>query len=206
MFYAGTVKGLFPKTEASYNLVCRELKRLRLEGRLPFRYLADNTRWVHQQSTYGGIGELINETARLYRRDLWRENPERVEIWIEKDGLNGVVYEVTDGYAAPLYVVRGYSSLSYLHSAAQTITAEGKPTYIYYLGDLDPSGVDIPIKIEQYLRQFAPRAEIHFSRAAVNPEQIAALGLPTRPTKRSDSRAKTFSGESVELDAVPASV
>lgn len=206
VFYAGTVRNLFPKLESSYNLVCRELKRLRLEGRLPFYYLADNTRWVRQASTYGDISELLSDTARLYRRDLWREMSERVEIWIEKDALAGVVFEVTNEFAAPLYVVRGYSSLSYLHSAAETISLERKPTHIYYYGDLDPSGVDIPIKIEHYLREFAPDAEIYFHRAAVNVEQIGVLKLPTRPTKKTDSRAKNFQGESVELDAIPSKV
>ena len=31
------------------------------------------------------------------------------------------------------------------------------------------------------------------------------MGLPTRPTKQSDTRAKKFVGESVEVDAIPSS-
>lgn len=31
----------------------------------------------------------------------------------------------------------------------------------------------------------------------------AAYDLPTRPTKRTDTRAKGFAGESVEVDAIP---
>jgi hypothetical protein len=53
------------------------------------------------------------------------------------------------------------------------------------------------------LREFAPGAEIHIERVAVTPAQIEALGLPTRPTKRSDSRAGSFEGRSVEVDAIP---
>ena len=48
----------------------------------------------------------------------------------------------------------------------------------------------------------APDAEIHFERIAVNPDQIRAWNLPTRPTKKSDSRAKNFGEISVELDAI----
>ena len=33
-------------------------------------------------------------------------------------------------------------------------------------------------------------------------DQIDQYGLPTRPTKKSDSRAKGFAGQSVELDAL----
>lgn len=49
-------------------------------------------------------------------------------------------------------VTRGYSSLSFLHSAAETIEAKNKPTYLYYFGDHDPSGRDITRVTEQRLR------------------------------------------------------
>jgi hypothetical protein len=49
----------------------------------------------------------------------------------------------------------------------------------------------------------APHAEIHFERVGVTPEQIKEWGLPTRPTKTSDSRSKGFGDISVELDAIP---
>ena len=49
----------------------------------------------------------------------------------------------------------------------------------------------------------APKADVHFELAAVTPEQIEQWHLPTRPTKKTDSRAKGFSGESVEVDAIP---
>ena len=96
----------------------------------------------------------------------------------------------------------GFSSLSFLHSAASDINDLGKPAYIYHLGDHDPSGICAAEKIEQTLREFAPDADIHFERLAVLPEQILDWKLPTRPTKKSDSRAKRFKGDSVELDAI----
>jgi hypothetical protein len=54
-----------------------------------------------------------------------------------------------------------------------------------------------------HLREFAPDAEIEFERVAVTPEQIEELKLQTRPTKLTDSRARSFTGESVEVDAIP---
>jgi hypothetical protein len=76
------------------------------------------------------------------------------------------------------------------------------PTYIYHLGDFDPSGVNAGEKIEETLREMAPDAEIHFMRLAVNEYQIKLLNLPSRPTKTTDSRAKNFGDVSVELDAI----
>ena len=99
---------------------------------------------------------------------------------------------------------RGYSSLTFLHSAAKSIEQTGKPAYVYHFGDLDPSGVDAARDIEAKLRRYAPGAEIHFERPAVTRQQVDEWGLPTRPTKMTDTRAKKFTGTSVELDAIPA--
>jgi hypothetical protein len=57
-------------------------------------------------------------------------------------------------------------------------------------------------KIEETLRELAPDADIYFKRIAVTPTQIRAWDLPTRPTKTSDTRAKSFGDISVELDAI----
>jgi hypothetical protein len=113
-----------------------------------------------------------------------------------------VLYEITSQWDVPLMVTRGFASISFLHGAANAILREDKPTYLYYFGDHDPSGVDISRSVEQRLREFAPKAEITFERVAVTPDQIESMGLPTRPTKTSDSRAKNFVGGSVEVDAI----
>ncbi len=98
---------------------------------------------------------------------------------------------------------RGYASLSFLHSAVEEIVEVDWPAFIYQLGDFDPSGQDAARNIEQRLREFAPDAEIHFERLAVTPAQIAEWDLPTRSTKKTDSRAKKFGPVSVELDSIP---
>jgi hypothetical protein len=117
----------------------------------------------------------------------------------------GVIIEETDPYDVPLMVSRGFSSDTYLQSAAAKIEAVNKPAFIYQFGDHDPSGVWIAKKIEEGLHYHAPSAEIHFERVAVTPEQISCWSLPTRPTKRDgNTHAREFSGDSVELDAIPA--
>jgi hypothetical protein len=76
------------------------------------------------------------------------------------------------------------------------------PTFIYHFGDYDPSGVNAGEVIERTLRELAPNAEITFKRLAVTRQQIDRWHLPTRPTKRSDSRSKKFGPLSVELDSI----
>jgi hypothetical protein len=202
VFYQATVRGLVEKSERGYDKVQVDLTRMRRAGELPYGWLTDNTRWQRKPRTYGSVKEALAETARLYRRALWNDAGVYCEVWLEKDALSGVIYPVTAEYDVPLMVARGYSSLSFLHDAAEDIGDLDAPVYIYHLGDFDPSGVNAAETIEASLREFAPDAGIRFERLAVTPEQITQWNLPTRPTKKSDSRAKRFGPISVELDAI----
>jgi hypothetical protein len=202
VFYRATVAGLGPKDERFYDRIGRYLVHMRESEMIPFGDIADNTRWMRKPDSYSSLGSMLVETKKLYRRALWRDQYAYVEVWLEKDALSGVLYDVTSEWDVPLMVTRGYASLSFLHEAAEAIAYEPRPVHIYYFGDYDPSGIDIPKQVEARLRQYAPYADIHFERVAVNPEQIRTLNLPARPTKKSDSRSKTFDGESVEVDAI----
>ncbi|HLH49882.1 MAG TPA: hypothetical protein VKV96_11110 [Roseiarcus sp.] len=202
-FYQATVRGFIEKTEAGYTKVQTDLVFLRRAGEMPYEWLADGTRWRRKPTSYSGIEEALELTARLYRKALWDDLDCYAEVWLEKDALAGVVYPITAKYDVPLMVARGYASLSFLHSSAEYITEIDKPTYIYHLGDFDPSGVNAGEKIEETLREMAPKAEIYFERLAVTKEQINTWKLPTRPTKATDTRSKAFGDISVELDAIP---
>lgn len=204
VFYRLVTANAIPKEDREYKqTVCRLLVKMRREGRIPYGWIADHTRWQRKQATYESMADAIDYWTRAYRRELWDEQDAYVEVWCEKDALAGVLFDVTNRWHVPLMVVRGFSSLSFLHEAGEALSRIEKPVFLYYFGDHDPSGVWISRKIEQEIRAFAPDAEIHFERVAVTPEQIDELNLPTRPTKKSDSRARGFKGESVELDAIP---
>jgi hypothetical protein len=206
VFYRMVSAGVIDKTEAQYkNTICRLLGLMRRERVIPFGWIADNTRWMRKPDTYSGLEAALEYTARTYRRSLWENQNVYVEVWLEKDALAGVLMEETEQWDVPLMVTRGYSSLSFLHSAGEAIDVMGKPAHLYYFGDYDPSGVDITRAVESGIREFAPDAEIYFERVAITTKQIAAMQLPTRPTKTSDSRSKNFADESVEVDAIPPS-
>ncbi len=121
---------------------------MRLEGRIPWSWITDGTRWMHKSVRYGSVEEALEATRQHYRRDYWRELDDYVEVWLEKDALAGVLFRVTDEWGVPLMVTRGFASLSYIHNAAETIQRVGKPTHIYYFGDYDPSGVEIDRNLE----------------------------------------------------------
>ena len=210
VFYRVMSAGAIEKTEAGYNVVGRQLIKLRASGRVPYSYITDGTRLMRKPATWSHLDEMLEDAAASYRRALWHDQDAEVIILSEKDAISGVVLPITARWDVELGITRGYSSVTFAHSLAQTIlcnTEVGKTTFVYNLGDHDASGVDAWRDLVAKVRGFAPVGEFaQFERIAVTEAQIALYQLPTRPSKSSDSRAKGFAGESVEVDALPASV
>lgn len=204
VFYRLVAAGVIAKTEAEYGgTVSRLLVTMRQEGRIPFDWISDNTRWMRKGQSFSGMREALRLTAQTYRRALWNDQHVYVELWIEKDALAGVLMEETNPWDVPLMVSRGMSSITYLYNAAQAMADQQKPCYVYLFTDYDRSGFGIARQIEKRLREFAPDADIHVERLAVTPEQIERWQLPTRPAKAKDEEHGWTGGGCVDLDAIP---
>ena len=211
LYYQLVSRGIVPKTEQAYkNIAVRRSGILRTEGFLDYDKFADATRWMRKPTTDENVDSALGRFANSFRRDLWADSDHYVEIWCEKDALAGVITDITSKYDVPLMVSRGYSSLSFLHSAAMTISrkilVEKKRVSLYHFGDWDPSGQDAARVIEQTISDMVffdlDMFGFRFEKVAVTPDQIEELNLPERPTKQSDPRTKNWTGGSVELDAI----
>jgi len=205
LFYQlASVEQVIPKTEKAYNVVCNYVSDMRLRGWLAWRCITDESRLYFTQQTYSGIGEALDHVSMSYRKDLWQDRQDVVQIWIEKLGLAGTIRPITYQYDVSLLPVRGYNSLTFLHQTAEEIkeaNRAGKRFFIYHFGDYDPSGVNAAETIEDSLQSLGA-GNFNFERMAITRQQIAEYSLPTRPTKRSDTRSKGFAGDSCELDAL----
>ena len=217
VFYQAVVAGLVEKSEAEYqNTVARLLLEMRRAGEIPYSWISDNTRWMRRPATYTGLAQFIETHQRAYRRSLWAEAGTYCEVWVEKEALAGVLYDVTAEYDVPLMVSRGFASESYLYSAADKITDElcdegpALEAVIYYFGDYDRDGFRISHSIEAGLRRLCPQLlpgfedwQLTFERVAVTDHQISLLKLPTRPAKPTATSADWPADRPcVELDAI----
>jgi hypothetical protein len=211
VFYQLVARNIIEKTEEEYQrTVIRLMTKMRLDGSLPFDWIVDETREVRNMETFDSVEDALAHTAQFYRRSALAQSDDYVEIWLEKDALAGVLWDETSDYDVPLMVSRGMPSLTFLYGSAQQIrrAAEaGKRTYIYQFGDHDPSGVLIPKTIEKRLAELCEKMDCPpptVKRMALTEAQITRFNLPTRPTKRrGNTHARTFAGDSVELDALP---
>ncbi len=209
VFYQAVVRGLVPKDEGKgYDVVQRRLVKLRESGEISYDWITDNARMVRGYDRWGGPEGFARDVASLYRRNYWSTSPVAVEVWIEKDALASVLFPVVvEEWGLNLYVARGFASVTYLQNAADFIKHRRKPTFVYVLSDFDPSGMGLAQKIGEELQRRAAPVDVAVQRLAVTPEQITRWKLPTRDTKKTDSRAKKFmekyGDQSVELDAIP---
>jgi hypothetical protein len=203
VFYRVMSAGAVEKSEKAYAAVQREVLKLRRSGILPYEWIADGTRWHVKSRSWDSVEDALDDAASSYRRGLWQDQDVYVEVWSEKEAISSIVSPITNRWDVPLMIARGFASESFLWTTAETIRAAGKPAVVYQLGDHDPSGISAWRHIQRRLTDFAPDVDITFERLAVTEDQIADHDLPTRPTKITDSRAKTFIGDSVEVDAIP---
>lgn len=223
VYYRVVSAGGVEKTEAGYQVIKRQLLKLRRSGVIPYDHIVDGTRQFIGLRAYDDIDQALDDMAASYRRRLWRDQRVAVVMLAEKDAIRGVVEPITLQWDVPFGVVRGYASESFAYDLAIRIRNRGCPVYVYQLGDHDPSGVDAWRDLQRKVSDFlggTEIADVHgrtgrsfaggsvlFQRLAVTAEQIALWDLPTRPTKASDTRAAGWSGGgSVEVDAIPPTV
>ena len=62
-------------------------------------------------------------------------------------------------------------------SAAEFIVDDGRPTYVYILGDFDPSGLCAAEKVGNELTERAASVEVHVEHLAVTHDQDTAMAL-----------------------------
>lgn len=205
LFYRLVVIGAIIKTQAEYKSnVCRLVGKMREEGDLPWHWIVDETRWQRKPESWCSLSKMLEYQQDFYRRDLWNDQGVYVEIWCESDSAAGVLYPITSKWDVPLMAARGFSSKTFLYNAAQTLRFRDEcfqPCHVAYFGDHDPSGVHIDRDIRNKLTQYGA-GDFTFERVAVTPEQIVAWELPGSPPKKSDSRARKFKGEAVEIESI----
>ena len=202
---------LLPDTgKESYGKVQRLLKRYRELGIIPWEWIVDNIRQTVKPSSWSGLDDFADTVRDAYRKNYWAELPDYPQIICEKDSAAGRIAAVTTEYDVALHPLRGYSSITFAHAIAEDWKRSGKNIYCYYVGDFDPSGMDLERSVREKITWYADGVPFHWKRLAVLPEHFDEFNiLPLKP-KKGDTRYKKFvkaHGEKcAEVEAIPANV
>jgi hypothetical protein len=208
LYYQFVARDIIPNKDVEYNRLGAVVNRARLAGLMDWKYITDRTRNVEANSHWTNPGSIIRSAAYSFMLDRWRGQPYRIEVWIEKDALRGVIAGVCEELDVPHFSCRGYTSQSEMWRAGQRLVGHNdrdQKTIILHFGDHDPSGIDMTRDIHERLEMFTG-GRVVVNRMALNMPQVEELGPPPNPAKLSDSRAKnyilTYGHESWELDAL----
>lgn len=209
LFYQFVARGYIANRQSEYKRLSGIISAGRLAGVLDWAHMEDRTRQVRGNAHWEGPEDLLESAAESFHLDLWEDQPFRVEVWIEKDALVGVVEGMCRQWDVPLFSCRGYTSQSEMwsagHNRLRRYGENGQRPIILHLGDHDPSGIDMTRDIEERLSLFA-QTWVEVKRIALNMPQIEEYQPPPNPAKLTDTRAGAYVAEhgyeSWELDAL----
>lgn len=207
LYYQLVARDIIPNTLRSYKHLGGIINDARLAGMIDWNHISDRTRNLQANSHWGSPSSIIDGAAYSYRRDKWATQQHRVEVWIEKDALVGVLDAICPKLDVDYFSCRGYTSQSELYRAAKRVQRYidfGQTPVVIHLGDHDPSGKDMTRDIADRFSLFMGGIEVN--RIALNMDQIEAYMPPPNPAKLTDSRAQAyiaeFGDDSWELDAL----
>lgn len=208
LYYQFVARGWIENKQKNYNRIKNIVSDARLAGLISWDAIVDRTRNLRGNTHWQTPTQVLKAARNSFYMNRWRGQERRVEVWIEKDALVGVIEKPCADLDVSFFSCRGYSSQSETWAAGQRMLRyeqRGLWPVIIHLGDHDPSGVDMTRDIEDRLEMFGCR-KTEVRRVALNMPQVEELKPPPNPTKFTDSRAHgyvtRFGEESWELDAL----
>jgi len=196
VYYKFVKSGLFENADENYNKLKRAVGDGRLAGLIPWDEIEDKERDLYGVTTYAAPEQMMRGLADKYHRDLWEGQQWRPEVWVEKKGMTNVVSDICNQLRVDFFACKGYNSLTEAWKAGQRLAGyikRGQRAIIFYLGDHDPSGLDMVRNNREQIELFAgvPVMVVHL---ALTHDQVQAFGpeLPPNPAKLKDARLEQY--------------
>ena len=207
LYYQLVSRDIIPNLQKEYAKLSTLLVKGRMAGVVDWDAIEDRIRVPYIPYSVDDVDDAIQDTIDQFRLDRQEGQDCYIELWVEKDALSGVLKRITQHYHIRLMVNRGYSSCTAMHDAYERLKRQenaGKETYILYLGDHDPSGLDMIRDIRERLEEFGVNPEVR--QIGLTMKQIKEFNPPPNPAKITDPRATKYIEEygnvSWEVDAL----
>lgn len=205
----------YPKDEAAYGRLCHHLANARRGRLIPYDAIRDDGVTTYRRDHFDDRDCFIRHVRQLgerYTRNKLAGQELHIEVWCEAAGMLPQLDSVAEPFSVRAYSSGGFDSLTAKKDLADRIVRIGKPAVILHLGDFDPSGESIFDSVAQDVAAFVEADRRHglitvdFERVALTREQVAAYDLPTAPPKATDTRSKSWTGGTCQLEALPPNV
>jgi hypothetical protein len=191
------------------NRISRHLVWAREQGEIAWEWIVDETREPERVNAWKNPAAFVRTVKRAYRRDHWAYQPVLVEVISEKSTVRGTLAPVLEEYGVTFRSWHGYVSATKAHELAGEIQRSTQPRVLLYLGDWDPSGLDMSERdAPEQLAEYGSGDGFTWKRIALTEALIAAHNLPgfDVDTKAKDGRYKWYrsahGARAWELDAL----
>lgn len=186
-FYYQAVSALLVKnTKASYRKVGNILKQLRRADLMPWRAMEDKTRHTSDKRGVSDVSVYIDSDldgffeSAYYGRCYIQDQDNYVEVTVEKDALTTLVEKAAYSFCTRVTVSKGQISATFLEQIAERFDRaimKGQTPILLHFGDLDPTGVQVPLSIQNGLSEHHS-IEVDVQQMALTPEQCYDHDLP----------------------------
>ena len=204
LYYQLVTSNIISNKDPEYKKIGHLLKEGRMAGIVDWDAIEDRLRKPQRPYYVTDVADAIDDTVEYYRLDRQIGQPHNLLVIVEKDALSGVLSPTTDEYMVPILVNRGYGSCTAMHDLHVLFDQDERPGKILYIGDHDPSGLDMIRDVKERIGEFG--TEIEIEHIALTWDQVEEFAPPPNPAKIKDPRAKNyinqFGGTSWEVDAL----
>ncbi|MCK4544723.1 hypothetical protein KAU43_04230 [candidate division WOR-3 bacterium] len=231
LYYRLVGNNLIPNYIEIYKRVCKFLTDLKYGGYIDWDAIEDRGRVPKREPQWDTIQDLIDSAVDSYRLPRWSDQEFYVELYCEKEAMESVLRPIAEKYHVYFGYNKGYTSSSTMYDTAKRVNKQldnEKTVVLLYLGDHDPSGIDMVRDVEDRIKEFLiawryglddddpdyPRWQTqewiddHFSveHIALTTEQVKKYNPPPNSAKVTDPRAKEYIAKhgnvSWELDSL----
>ena len=215
LYYQLVAAAIIPNADEVYKRICKFLTDARYGGFIDWDSIEDRGRTPVKHAEWNDVNDLINSAVSSYRLPRWSDQEFYIELFCEKEAMGSILKPVADKFHIYFGTNKGYSSAATMYELAQRIKEQiikGKMCQVLYMGDHDPSGLDMVRDINDRIGEFLTNGDNPVSldfeviHLALKIEQVKHFNPPSNPAKITDPRAawyiKQYGRVSWELDAL----
>jgi hypothetical protein len=209
LYYQLVARGGIENSQKSYKRTGDLVNNARLAGLVDWRMITDRGRSTVANNHWEDPAEIMQAAADSFQIDKWQDQTNYVLVMVEKQALEGVLIPACRELDVTFAANKGYSSSSTMYKVGKHLRYQclenDKLVHVLYLGDHDPSGIDMTRDVRERLEMFSG-VDIDVRRLALNWDQVEQWQPPENPAKETDSRygsyVEQFGESSWELDAI----
>lgn len=218
LYYQLVSKDFIPNKVSEYQKLSKLISDARYAGHIDWNAIEDRIRvpWRHAQ--WKSINDILQTAHDQFRLHRWDDQEYYVELWSEKDALTSILKPIADEWHNHYCMNRGYGSSTAMYDLSKRILNainKEKKCVVLYLGDHDPSGLDMVRDIETRVKEFlTPYVDVDdddyqffkMEAIALTYKQVQKYNPPPNPAKITDPRAGSYISKygrnSWEVDAL----